>query len=504
MKSRRKNIQSNFDKRTEKLSSNMKKAELPEHEDDSSIDKSSCESEEAPEVYSITKAVHEYRSGRREFIARSSLAGAALSLGAGGLTGCQENEGTEKVMKSIHSITTRFGGASYEFSPDSKILAVYNRAEADVNLYSLPDAKLVRTLMNENEYPGVSGLYFTSDGRYLVALVYNRINIWSLTDGVLIKTIADTGDPYSNHSYIFALNPDGKTLAYKQYPDPTIKICSIPDGTLLNTIPENWSTGSLISFSPDGKRFISAYQGTIRIYSFPELVTINTIETDPGFVYFSFNPDGTAIASAMNGIISLWSFPEGNLLKTFSADASYAYFAFSNDGKLLATRGSDTVINIWSIQGGNIYYSLSLHTEKVNSIFFSSDGKYFASSQLQAIILWSVGASGFGIIKRIEEHGDTTTDNRWVSISPDSRILASSLGKKITLWSIPDCEEISAGGCICDTVCTCNTVTDGNGPDICTCNSVQFCTCNAICTCNAVCSCDAHTGGGGQTYWYPN
>lgn len=461
-------------------------------------------SEEVPEVFIVKKTGDSNSGGRREFIANSLLAGAAISLGTVQLTGCEKDQEEDKVTKSIHTITTKYLYAGFQFSPDGKILATYGSAEEEVNLWSLPDGKLIKTLKNVRQYPGVKGLQFTSDGKYLVIDVYTQINIWSIPEGILLKTLEGDGDPvYQYQIYQLELNPDGKTLAYKKYPETTIKICSIPDGTLLNKIDDTGMTKVFFQFSPDGKKFISAYNGTLNIYSFPDLNLINTIETAPDFIDFQFSPDGQIIASVDKGIIKLWAFPEGNLLKTIEADATYAFFKFCSDAKILASRGSDPSLKLWSLPDGNFFYILTEHTQRVQAMCFSTDGHTLASSQPDTILLWSLNDGGVGLIKTITVNVDVTTHNRNVGISPDGKILASSYGRIISLWSIPDCEIIPAGSCICDTVCTCNTVSPGNNADICTCNTVDVCTCNAICTCNAVCGCDVNSGGGG-TYWYPN
>lgn len=461
-------------------------------------------SEDKPEVYSVKQSGFGKSGSRREFIAKSALAGTAITIGAGQITGCEGENDPSKVMNSIHTITTKYSTADFQFSPDGKIIAVYGVAEEDVNLWSLPTGKLIKTLKNTMEHKGVKGLQFTSDGKYLVVNVYTQINIWSIPDGVLIKALAGDVNPFNYYQIEqLDLHPDGKTLAYKKYPETTIKICSIPDGTLMKTIEDSGNTNVFFKFSPDGKNLISLFNSTLRIRTFPELNLVNSFEAGSGFVYFYFNHDGTIVASSDKGKIKLWTFPECNLFKTIEADPSYTFFKFSPDGKILASMGSDVSLKLWSLPDGNISYVLNQHTEKIHSICFSNDGATLASCQAAAILLWSFKDGGVGLTKTVTENVDNTEMHRYVCFSPDGSILASRSGKVISLWSLPDCSVIQAGPCICDSVCTCNTVSEGNGSDICTCNSVDVCTCNVVCTCNAVCACDVDSGGG-RSYWYPN
>jgi WD40 repeat protein len=468
------------------------------------------EKNEQPEVFIVKKDKGVRLKGRREFIASSLLAGSAIPISLGILSGCKKDKDNDEnvVKKSIFSITTNYWYASFQFSPDGKTLASYGSAESTVNLWSIPAGNHLKALENTEKYKGIKSAEFSPDGTLLAVNTYSQINIWSIPDGILLKTLEEDGQAGSLYQVRqFAFTPDSKTLAYSKGPVTSIKICSLPDGILLKTIDSVDNIWSNFQLSPDGKTISSINNQTIKIRSFPDGILLNTIAAalDDSAAYFKFSASGKIIATRNYGTIKLWSFPEGTLLKTIVSDVSWAHFQFSHDGKILYSWGSDETISLWSLPDGNLLKSVKMTPRQATNSYlipFSPDDTIFERSlEADTINLWSLNDGAWK--KIIIDKDDSSILGRGIQFSPDGKILASSRGSIISLWSIPDCTPIQAGPCVCDRVCTCDTVSSGNTEDVCTCNSVSSCTCNSVCTCNtvAVCTCDGHSS---NSYWFPN
>ncbi len=124
-----------------------------------------------------------------------------------------------------------------------------------------------------------------------------------------------------------------------------------------------------------------------------------------------------------------WYLPEG--AKARIGKGSINKIQYSPNGKLLAVVSS---IGVWlyDVNSGEAHALLAGHTDKINNVTFSSDGKILASaSEDGSIRLWDV-ATGV--------HKKTFIGDRWgfdnVSFSPDEKTIASAGFREINLWDI--------------------------------------------------------------------
>jgi WD40 repeat protein len=484
------------------------KANIRRKPNDISLDRLN-DKKEQPEVYRIKQDKGAQTKSRREFLAGSLFAGSAIPISLGALSSCKKNIGNEEniIKKSIFSIATNYWYASFQFSPDGRFFASYGSAEAEVKLWSIPEGKLLKTLEHTQKYKGIKNVEFSPDGKFLVVDTYTQINIWSVPDGNLMKTLEKDeqwGGLYQIRQFV--VNSDSTKIVYCKGPDTTIKICSFPAGELLKTLDSIENNWSFFQLSPDGTKIVSINNQALIIRDFPDGNLLNTITAtlDDPAAYFKFSPDGKTVVTRNYGIIKLWSFPSGSLIKTVVSDGSWAHAQFSNDGKMLYTWGSDETIRLWSLPDLNQQKSLKMAARKTTNPYlipFCPDDNIFErSDEAETIKLWSLKDDSWQ--KTISDRDDSVIA-RYIKFSPDAKILASSRGNKISLWSIPDCIPINAGPCVCDKVCTCDTVSTGNTEDVCTCNTINSCTCNSVCSCNTVasCTCDGHSS---NSYWFPN
>ena len=113
--------------------------------------------------------------------------------------------------------------------------------------------------------------------------------------------------------------------------------------------------------------------------------------------------------------------------------------SFSPDGKTLATGSQDKTIKLWNIETGKELLTLKGHDDEVRSVSFSPDGKTLATGSRDTTIkLWDV-ATG----KEIRTLTGHTNFVRSVSFSPDGKTLATgSDDQTVKLWDVETGKEL--------------------------------------------------------------
>jgi WD40 repeat protein len=98
-------------------------------------------------------------------------------------------------------------------------------------------------------------------------------------------------------------------------------------------------------------------------------------------------------------------------------------------------------IRVWDAKSGKVSKPLAGHTQEVEALAISKDGKFLASaSQDNTVLIWNLGEGK--TTQTIKGHSDYVTG---VSFSPDGKqLVTTSKDKTVRVWDIGGAKEIAA------------------------------------------------------------
>lgn len=317
---------------------------------------------------------------------------------------------------------------AYAFSPDGRLLALYNNQaykdkDKSLTLWDVATKKQVAVLKSDGWYPS-SVFCFTADGKSLIAngtslIVWDVATFKERSRIDRFEKIADTYGP-------LLFTPDGKWMIWVSS-SRGVLVFDMATGKVVKTIQDDGSPigkVSVMAVSPDGK----------------------TLAVGTGMEWAGERRDRKVVR--WGGALFLCDLEKGEVRHKIAhagADdekASGLYsidlLAFSPDGKRLVSTGSHRRLAVWNPATGESVDFLRPGFElgDVNALAYSPDGKTLAMANNAVVELWDIDAGGF-------------RDDFWVkpkpnglithlAFSPDGKTLVTAgLHIPVDFWDVP-------------------------------------------------------------------
>lgn len=302
------------------------------------------------------------------------------------------------VVKFLSSLTGHYDTVETVcFSPDGQY-ALSGSQDSSIILWDLSSKREVRRFICDGQY--ITSVCFSPDGlNFLSANRDGTIRFWDMETEKEVKQFKV--DKYSVRSVCFSKN--GLYLI-SGGDDMIIKLLEVSSGRSLKQYEGHTGTIKSICFSPDEHFILSgSSDGTIRLWDISSGKEIKKFERHTQDVEsVCFSPDGKCILSGgFDGKIILWETMSGKILKEIQGhDNGVISLSFSPFGFYALSCGSELTqlpdsyicpIKLWDVKSGREIRRLEKHQATVNSIAFSSDGRYALSGSCDKIInLWEV------------------------------------------------------------------------------------------------------------------
>lgn len=254
---------------------------------------------------------------------------------------------------------------------------------------------------------------YSPDGKFLATCnSKNTISIWDIDKTIEIKNLKTQSD---NLPYIVKYSPNGKYLmSYSRY-DKTIKIWNVSNFNEISIFSGNSHEITNAVFSEDNHYLVITHESLSEgklsnteliiwdfinnffIYKSKISQTIHAIEFSPKNKYFVIY--GKTFSNKLQNIypediLTIWDFETKKIIRTVKTGQNFSgeKVIFSKDGKYLAcvVGGSilDGVVKIFDTNTWELFKEIVIYPKNeayansVNSISFSPDNNYIASSSL--------------------------------------------------------------------------------------------------------------------------
>lgn len=161
---------------------------------------------------------------------------------------------------------------------------------------------------------------------------------------------------------------------------------------------------ALLSAIQGGKTLKSLVQDRLPLQDYPTVQPLLVLQTILDKIHeqnrlvshqgqvlgISFSPDGKRLVTAgMDDTVILWD-RAGNNLRQFEANqGGVGDIAWSPDGQYLATAGADNTVGIWDLSGYELT-RLERHLNSIDRVEFSSDSKRLATIASDGVRLWNL------------------------------------------------------------------------------------------------------------------
>ncbi|MBD2356145.1 serine/threonine protein kinase [Tolypothrix sp. FACHB-123] len=169
--------------------------------------------------------------------------------------------------------------------------------------------------------------------------------------------------------------------------------------------------------------------------SLEKISLANTLSgQENGVLSVAISRDGRLLASNSDRIIKVWHLATGKVISNFKGHSQRVNAVIiSPNGKKLVSGSDDSTIKVWNLATGKVIRTLTGHSDSIHALTISPDGKTLISgSDDNTIKVWNLTTGRE--IYTLQGHKFWV---RSIAISPDGKILASgSFDKTIKLWNL--------------------------------------------------------------------
>ena len=194
-------------------------------------------------------------------------------------------------------------------------------------------------------------------------------------------------------------------------------------------------------FTPDGRLALTAGDdGKLRLWDAATGRTIRVAEVDKRAITdLALSRNGQTIAmSTWDGTVKIWSLASfSERWRLVGHEAPVEKVAISPDGRrAVSAGGTDRTARVWDLDRGTQLFVLS-HRERVTSVAISNDGRYVATSDVDATRIWDLTNGN-----QLSAFSQLRLGAKAMQFSSDGRYLAAGGFDELGVWDLRANREV--------------------------------------------------------------
>ncbi len=239
------------------------------------------------------------------------------------------------------------------------------------------------------------------------------------------------------------LGPGGK-LALVGHQDGTISLWNLLDGREIRAFKGRISAAGTCAFSPDGKTALSGTGKTdLHLWDVASGSPVWVLpDNAPRILHTEVTPDGKFVLCAMGkeSVMRLYDMANGKDVRDFLGHTDVVNsLSMSADGKLVFSGGNDCFPRLWDFVKGKPIRSFKPHLRPILSVSMSQDGKIALSASKDGTVkIWNLATGADAGTLPI--HGEYVMS---VALSPEGRFaLGGNRDGSVSFWDVVQKKEI--------------------------------------------------------------
>lgn len=277
---------------------------------------------------------------------------------------------------------------------------------------------------------------FKSTILIILLLIRSLIDVSAQRDNSLIVTFKKHTDQV--HSVSFS--PDGKQFISGSK-DESIIIWDFATFEPISQLQRHYATIYELEYSSDGKFFFSGGDKTINMWKRDGtyVKSLSGHSTSVWSVGISKNAD-YLVSGSFDNNFRLWDIAEGKTLHVFENNKkSVLAVAFSEANNLIACGSQDGSIEIYTFDNFELIHTFFAHGSNIYSLDFSNNGKYLASSSRDNNIkIWDL--ENMEIFHVLTKHERSVMSVKFSS--NDHYLVSGSYDASVIIWDVKTGEDI--------------------------------------------------------------